>query len=218
MTTELAADAVDAQPATQAPRVFDTYAVTYAFGILFLVPGAFAISRLPFREYTAAYVSLVTVPFVLAILATFLTDSADPMRTKLLRSAVLVPLVLLSGVTVLFTSSFIVLPISQVLTPAGFDIAGPIAIASLIALALPLLPATWRRLRTRMTVRSAAQTAAILFALTVVAIVVVLTLRDDRTLATMQRKDVVIYIVGALVWYLPSFGIAAGAWRRVDVV
>jgi hypothetical protein len=34
----------------------------------------------------------------------------------------------------------------------------------------------------------------------------------------MARKDVVIYIIGGLTWYLPSFAIAAGVWRRIGVV
>ncbi len=130
----------------------------------------------------------------------------------------LTPIIILTGVTVLFTSSFIVLPISQVLTPSGFDIAGPIAMASLIVLALPLLPALIRRFSLPLGWRSVLQILALLFAIAVVVGVVVLTLRPDRTLATMQRKDVMIYIVGALVWYLPSFGLAAGVWRRVGLV
>lgn len=200
------------------PRVLDTYAILYALGLAFLVPGALSIANLPFRDYTFAYVSLVTVPYLLGVLATLFTDSRDPLKTLLIRSAVLVPAILLTGVTVLFTSSLIVLPISQVLTPERFDIAGPVAMAALIALALPLIPALVRRLRRPLDWRSVVQIAALLFAIAVVAGVVVLTLRPDRTLATMQRKDVMIYIVGALVWYLPSFGIAGGAWRRLGLV
>ena len=201
-----------------APRVFDTYGVLYALSLVFLVPGALAISNLPFRDYTFAYVSLVTMPFLLGLLATLLTDSRDPWKTQLLRAAVLVPIVLMTGVTVLFTSSFIVLPISQVLTPTNFDIAGPIAMVALIALALPLLPALLHSLRLPLGWRSVVHVLALLFAIAVVVGVVVLSLRPDRTLATMERKDVMIYIVGALVWYLPSFGIAAGVWRRVGLV
>ena len=89
-----------------------------------------------------------------------------------------------------------------------------IAPALLVLLALPLVPALVRRLRLPLGWRSVVQLLALLFGIAVVVGVVVLTLRPDRTLATMERKDVMIYIVGALVWYLPSFGIAAGVWRR----
>jgi hypothetical protein len=200
------------------PRVLDTYAVLYALSLVFLVPGAMSIANLPFRDYTFAYVSLVTVPFVLGLLTTLLTDSRDPMKAQLIRAAVLIPIILLTGVTVLFTSSFIVLPISQVLTPSEFDFAGPIAMGVLIVLALPLIPALIRRFRLPLGGRSVVQVLALLFAIAIVVGVVVLTIRPDRTLATMQRKDVMIYIIGALVWYLPSFGVAAGVWRRVGLV
>lgn len=205
-------------PAAEAPRVLDTYALLYALSLVFLVPGAISIGRLAFRDYTFAYVSLVTIPFLLGLLAVLFTDSRDPLKTLLLRSAILVPLILLSGVTVLFTSGFIVLPISQVLTPAGFDIAGPIALVSLLVLAIPLVPAIVRRLRLPLGWRSIVHIAALVFAIAVVIGVALLTVREDRTLATLQRKDVMIYIVGALVWYLPSFGIAAGVWRRVGLI
>jgi hypothetical protein len=200
------------------PRVLDTYALLYSLSIVFLVPGAISIGNLPFRDYTFTYVSLVTVPFLVGLLATLFTDSREPLKTLLIRAAILVPIIVLTGVTVLFTSSFIVLPISQILTPSGFDIAGPIALVMLVALALPLVPALVRRLRLPLGWRSVIHIAALLFAIAVVIGVVVLTLRPDRTLATMQRKDVMIYIIGALVWYLPSFGLAAGIWRRVGLV
>jgi len=215
-TEPVSAVAVEAD---DAPRILDTYSVLYALSLVFLVPGALSIASLPFRDYTFAYVSLVTMPFLLGLVATLLTDSRDPWKTQLIRVAVLVPIVLMTGVTVLFTSSFIILPISQVLVPGNFNIAGPIAMVGLIVLALPLIPTLLRSLRLPLGWRSVIHVLALLFAIAVVVAVVVLTLRPDRTLATfLGRKDVMIYIVGALVWYLPSFGIAAGVWRRVGLV
>ena len=200
------------------PSVLDTYALLYALTLVFLVPGVASIYRLPFRDYTFAYVTLVALPGLLGLLAVLLTDSREPVKTLLVRIAVLVPIIVLSGVTVLFTSSFVVIPISQVLTPGSFDIAGPIAVALLILLAVPLVPALVRRIRLPLGWRSVVHVFALLFALAVVIGVVVLSLRTDRTLATMERKDITIYIVGALVWYLPSFGLAAGIWRRLGLV
>ena len=207
-----------AEEHAEPPRVLDTYAVLYALSLVFLVPGAMSIANLPFRDYTFAYVSLVTVPFLLGLLSTLFTDSRDPLKTLVIRAVVLVPIILLTGVTVLFTSSFIVLPISQILTPKSFDIAGPVALVALIVLALPLVPALIRRFKLPLGWRSVVHIIALLFAIAVVIGAVALTLRPDRTLATMQRKDVMIYIIGALVWYLPSFGVAAGVWRRVGLV
>lgn len=200
------------------PRVLDTYALLYALTLVFLVPGAASIVRLPFRDYTSLYVTLVTAPGLLGLVAVFLTDSRDSFKTVLARIAILGPLIALTGVTVLFTSSFIVLPMGQVLTPAGFDVAGSLATVVLVVLALPLIPTLVRSLRLALGWRSVVHIVALLFAIAVVAAVVVLTIRPDRTLATFERKDATIYIVGALVWYLPSFGISAGVWRGLGLI
>jgi hypothetical protein len=219
METDVAPNSFVVEPADEAaPMVFDTYAVLYALTLVFLVPGAASIAQLPFRDYTFAYVSLVTVPFVLGLLATLLTDSRDPMRTQLIRAAVLTPLILVTGVTVLFTSAFIVVPISQVLRPSQFGFTTGVAAALLVLLAAPMLPAVLRRLRLPLGWRSLLQLVALVLAIAVVAGVVMLSLRSDRTLATMARKDVMIYIVGALVWYLPAFGVSAGVWRRIGLM
>jgi hypothetical protein len=37
-------------------------------------------------------------------------------------------------------------------------------------------------------------------------------------LGDVARKDIVIYIIGGLVWYGPAFGISAGVWRRTGLV
>ena len=203
---------------TDAPRVLDTYALVYASILLFLAPGALAITRLPFRTYSFAYVSLVTVSFLLGLAFVFFTDSADSTRTKLLRSAILTPIIVLTGVTVLFTSSLLVLPMSFFVRPEFHtDTIWP-SIALLVALALPLLPALWRRLRAPFSGVRIAQAIIIVLAVAMVAFVVYLSIIPERTIATMVRKDVMIYIVGGLVWYLPSFGISAGVWRRVGLV
>ena len=59
---------------------------------------------MPFRTYTFEYVSVFAGPFVLGLLATFITDSTDPWRRVALRSAILLPLVIMTGVTVLFAA------------------------------------------------------------------------------------------------------------------
>ena len=203
---------------TDAPRVLDTYALVYASILLFLAPGALAITRLPFRTYSFAYVSLVTIPFLLGLAFVFFTDSADSTRTKLLRTAILTPIIVLTGVTVLFTSSLLVLPMSFFVRPEFHtDTIWP-SITLLVALASPLLLALWRRLRAPFSCVRIVQAIIIVLAVAMVAFVVYLSIIPERTIATMVRKDVMIYIVGGLVWYLPSFGISAAVWRRVGLV
>ncbi len=197
------------------PRVLDTYALVYAFILAFLLPGAISIARLPFRTYTFAYVAPVTLAFVFGLAATFLTDSTDRFKTVLVRFAVLTPIVLLTGTAVLFTAALGVVPISDYIKPQYFDTTKWIAAVLLCALASPLVVALVRRLRRPFDLQRIVQLLAIVFAIAVVGVVVYLSLVPGRELATMMRKDVMIYIIGGLVWYLPSFGLAAGVWRAV---
>lgn len=210
-------DAIEQHP----PRISDTYAVSYAFMLLFLVPGVLSIARLPFRTYTFAYVSLVTVPFVLGLALTFLTDSRDPLSTVLRRIAVLTPLIVVSGITVMFLCTFLLVPINTFLGPEYRAVTTPIAGAILIALVVPLVVAIWRRLRVPLNVRTVFQVLAMLAALLLAAVVVYISVFEVGRLgeiAKVARKDLVIYVIGGLVWYLPSFGISAGVWRRLGLV
>ena len=200
------------------PRFFDTYSLVYAFILVFLAPGVAQLAKLPFRTYTFQYVALVTIPFVLGLLATILTDSTDPLPRKLLRSAIMIPLITVTGVAVLFTGSLSVLMVSPLLGDHDFAATTPVAIAGFALLALPLVFATVTRLRTRLTWRSGVQLLALIAALALVGYVLYLMMSGAGVLKATARKDLVIYITGALTWYLPSFGIAAGAWRRVALV
>lgn len=200
------------------PRISDTYALVYAATLLFLVPGAIAVGQLPFRTYTFAYVSLVTVPFLLALVFTFLTDSCDSAKTVALRIAILSPLIILSGVAVMFTSSMLLVPINQFLGPEYREITTPIAAALLLGLASPLVMALVRRARTRMNWRAFVQGLVLVAALALVGWVVYLSVWQVGALGDIARKDITIYIIGGLVWYGPAFGISAGVWRRTGLV
>lgn len=200
------------------PLVRDTYALVYAFILLFLVPGSILVGQLPFRVYTFAYVSLITMPFVLSLLVTFLTDSRDSARAVALRIAVYVPVILLTGSAVLFTSSLFLLPINQFLGPEYRAITTPLAAVLLCALASPLVVGIVKRARERLTARSVFQALAMALALILVGLVVYVSVWRVGMLGDIARKDIVIYIIGGLVWYGPAFGIAAGFWRRTGLV
>ncbi len=203
---------------TAGPRFFDTYALVYAFILTFLVPGLAWMSTMPFRTYTFQYVTAFAGPFVLGLLATFCTDSTDSWRRVALRSAILLPLVIVTGVTVLFAGSLTVLPVSEFLRPGSTPATTPIAFAVLVILASPLLFALVKRLRTRPSWRSLMQIIAIVIALGVAGFVGYLMLGTPGELRGFARKDLTIYLTGAVMWYLPSFGIAAGGWRAIGLV
>lgn len=200
------------------PRFFDTYALVYAFIMLFLIPGLALMSRMPFRDYTFQYVTVFALPFVLGMAAAFLTDSEDSRRITLIRTAVLIPLVTATGVTVLFTGALTVVPISPYLQPQNFGTTTPFVAALLLLLASPLIVALFWRVTTRPDWRSAVQVVALVVALSVVAWVGYQMLSPGGDLRGFARKDITIYVTGAVMWYLPSFGIAAGGWRKMGMI
>lgn len=217
---ERAAATPVSEPAIE-PPVFDTYAMVYALSLLFLVPGSIAIGSLPFRTYTPSYVSLVTVPFVLGVVLTFLTDSRDSWKAVLRRILVLTPLILVSGVMVMFVTVMLMVPFNAVLGQAARTHTPPFAGAALLLVASPLLFGLYRRVRRPAGLRSAVQALVMLLAAITVGIVFYMSVFHVGELwdvAHLVRKDIIIYIVGGLVWYLPSFGISAGIWRRIGLV
>lgn len=199
------------------PKILDTYALFYAFTLAFLAPGSVALLNLPFRNYSFLYVSLVTVPFLLGMGMVVLTDSADPLRRKLLRWAVLAPVVVLTGVGVLFTSAIFVVPVSRWIVPENFGWLAWVAMGLLAVLVFPLPMAFIRRLRGPYTARTVIQLFALLLAMVLVGLALYGTTQGVLT-REVVRKDVVIYIIGGMTWYLPAFGIAAGVWRRTGLV
>jgi hypothetical protein len=212
----LPAESVPAEPDT--PPVFDTYSLVYAFSWAFLIPGLALLNTQPFRTYDFAYVTYVTLPFLLGVVATFLTDSRDGGRTLWIRIGILTPLSLVCGIGVLWTLALSVVPISPYLLPENYAFTTPLTVALLLAIASPLVWSIWRRLTSKTTPQSVLQIAVMLVALVTVAWLGHLMFQPHDAVRTFARKDITIYVTGSLMWYLPSFGIAAGVWRRLGVV
>lgn len=208
----------------EAPKLIDTYAAAYAFILLFLIPGVALMSRLPFGDdrattYTFAYVSYVTVPFLLGLIVTFMIDGQEDegLKKRLIRTAVLTPLVVVSGVTVMFTASLAMVPISALLGIAGQGLA-VVFWPGLVAVAAPLAVSLVRRLRAPKKAADIVQIVAIAVAFVLVAGGIVLSFIPDVNIYELARKDVIIYLAGALTWYLPAFGVSAGIWRGMGLV
>lgn len=201
------------------PRVMDTYALVYAFSLLLLVPGLLALQTLTYRVYSFAYVSLVVAPFFLGMAATFLTDSRDGIKRFAVRTLVLAPLIGITGVGLMFGLSIVVfVPLNPYFDQSNFEILGLFAALALAVVAGPLVPALVRRVRGERSWSSVVQGIALAGALALVAYTLVLTFDTSDAMTQVVRKDSLIYFIGALTWYLPAFGFAAGVWRRTGLV
>jgi hypothetical protein len=134
------------------------------------------------------------------------------------RTLILTPASLVCGVGVLWTLALTVIPISPYLLPQNYAFTTPITVALLFAIASPLLWAIWRRMTRKLSVTSAVQIAVMVVAVATVGWLGYLMFQPDNAVRTFARKDIMIYVTGALMWYLPSLGIAAAALRRLGVV
>lgn len=217
------------------PGVLETYSVSYSLILLFLLPGVTLMSRLPFGDarsttYSFEYVSLVTVPFVLGTALAFMLSSPEGWRRGLLRVAVLTPLVVVTGVTLMFGTSMVMIPASKLLGIreqglafawwAGLAlVSAPLAITLVRRMAASFGPSR-RATAGGIAARAGAflEAGSIALALCLVVGLTLFSFLVETNIYDIWRKDVVIYVVGALTWYAPSFGLAAGFWRRTGLV
>ena len=208
----------DATAEPNTPPIMDTYSLVYAFSWAFLIPGLALLNTQPFRTYDLAYVTYVTLPFLLGMVATFLTDSNDRGLPLGLRIGVLTPLSLVTGIGVLWTLALTTMPISPYLEPQNYAYTTPIFAGLLVAIAGPLAWSVWRRATRRITWQSVLQLLVLLVAIGSVIWVGYMMFQPGNALRSFARKDITIYVTGSLMWYLPSFGIAAGVWRKLGLV
>jgi len=209
---------VDTTPEPDTPPIMDTYSLVYAFSWAFLIPGLALLNTQPFRTYDLAYVTYVTLPFLLGMVATFLTDSNDRGLPLMLRIGILTPLSLVTGIGVLWTLALTTMPISPYLEPQNYAYTTPIFAGLLVAIAGPLAWSVWRRATRRITWQSVLQLLVLLVAIGSVIWVGYMMFQPGNALRSFARKDITIYVTGSLMWYLPSFGIAAGVWRKLGLV
>lgn len=212
------AQAVIEEPAT--PPILDTYSLIYGFTWLFLIPGLALLNTQPFRTYDFQYVTYVTLPFLLGMLATFLTDSTDRGKTLWLRILIITPLSIVTGVGILWTLALTTMPVSPYLEPSNYAFTTPFAVGLLLAIGAPLLWSIWRRVtgKVEWSWRSALQIAAMVVAVLTVIWVGYMMFQPNNALRSFARKDITIYVTGSLMWYLPSFGLGAGIWRKLGLV
>jgi hypothetical protein len=193
----------------EAPGLLDTYALLYAFTLLWLVPALVLLAALPMYSYSNAYAALVALPPVAGMISLLLTDRERPgWRALLGRTVLLVALATTGSVAFIFVGMMLI-PVVAGLIASHIDLFGAMSVVSLVIVSAPLLPVLVRMVRGREWLR----VAVLLLALVGVGVVLYLTVTPAKTLVTALRKDQVSFLVGGLTWYLPAYG-AAGAICR----
>jgi len=215
--TETAAATTTAIERTE-PRVFDTYALVYAYALILLLPGLLLASTAGYKSYSPTFLLGVMGPFALGVIAVFMTDAVDPFKTRLIRAAVLMPIVSMTGVAIMFGTSIALVPLSPWIRVENFESLTVVAAVVLAVVLLPLPTALFNRLRGPRSARTMVQSFVLVLGLALTAGVAVIMVRHVGLLGEYLRKDMQIYLVGAVGWYLPSFGLAAGLWRKLGIV
>lgn len=201
-------------------RLLDTYGLTYAFTALLLVPGLVAADRFGVEKYSAPYLAALSIPFVLGPAVVFLLDSRDGLRTVAIRSAVLSPIVALTGVLIVFLAMIvIVLPLSWFVIPRFPNALAGYFIGSLALLAVPMVVSLVGRAREGMDASNVLQSIVLLAGIALVISLIAMTVHGaSDALKAFLREDILKQYIATFSWYLPSLALAAGLWRRVGLV
>lgn len=197
--------------------VLDSYSHTYAFT---LVP--FALALVAMRAYPAygydhpGYVLLLTAPPVLGLFAALLAErSGRSLRSTLGRTVLLASLSVLGSATLFTLLSLLLVPLSRFFTPQNFGALTVGALGVLGVVSLPLAVTLVRELARR-TPGVWLRAAVLVLALAGIVGVVLVTVGSHAMVDTL-RKDQVVQLMAGLVWYLPTYGLAAALWRSTGL-
>jgi hypothetical protein len=195
------------------PAFWDTYALLYAFALLWLGAALLVLGTLPMYSYSDAYAALVALPPAAGMISLLLTDRVRPgWRVLLGRAALLIAFATTGSIALIFLVVMLI-PIVAGLIPSHLDLFGAFSVVSLVAVSAPLVPVFVRMVRGREWLRA----GVLLLALAGVGVVLYLTLAPGKVLVTALRKDQVSFLVGGLTWYLPAYGAAGAICRTVGL-
>jgi len=201
--------------AVPSARFFDTYGVSYAFGLLFLLPAIILIGSQPLYSFNAFYTAMLTIPPIAASLLLLATEPTAEGRSHLLRRGLLLVVLATTGsILALIVGTPVVIFLflnkvghSQTLT----------AIVSASGLAFVSAPMVWSLISH---IRAGAwiRAIALVLGIAAMAIVILLTLSSSGFLVDSMRRDQGEIMMGLLEWCLPAFAVTTALLRRDGVV
>jgi asparagine N-glycosylation enzyme membrane subunit Stt3 len=196
-----------------APRLLDTYALAYAFVLVWTVPSLLLLGTQRYHVYTFSYIGLLIGPVIAGALSLLLTDrDRGGLASLALRSVLLIAFATVGSIVLIF-GGMMTLPLftGPIATQMGL-----LAIGAVAGLVVPALPLVWVLLR-QVAAGAWLRAAVLLTALVVVAVVTYLVAAPTQLLVESLRKDQVVFLVGSVGWYVPAFAAAAAVVRRVGL-
>lgn len=199
-----------------APRFFETYGLSYALGLLFLLPAIVLIGSQPLYSFTLFYTLMLTIPPVAASVLVLVLGATPSEQTGSLvgRAALLTVLATIGSILALIFGTPVV--IFLFLNGVGHSqaLTGLISAAGLALVSSPMVYALVR------SVRSGSWSRAFVLALGIFAMVIViaLTTAQGGFLVESMRRDQGEIMMGLLEWCLPAFAVTTAFVRSHRLV
>ncbi len=214
-TTATMSAPIETPVAVPSARFFDTYGVSYALGLLFLLPAIVLIGSQPLYSFNAFYTTMLTIPPIAASVLLLVTEPKGAGRNRLLsRSLILIVLATVGSILALIVGTPVV--IFLFLNKVGHSQALT-GLVSASGLAFVSAPMVWSLISH---VRSGSWARVLVLALGIatMAVVILLTLSQSGFLVQSMRQDQGEIMMGLLEWCLPAFAVTTAFLRRDGVV
>jgi len=194
---------------------FDYYGVSYAFGLLFLMPAILLLGSQPLYAFNAFYVAMLTIPPIAATVCLLATEPAAADRGKLLsRSALLVVLAVIGSLMALVLGT----PVVVIMFVNGVGHSRAItALISASGLVFVGSPMVWS-LVTHARAGAWLRAGVLLLGIALMLVVTMLTLSNSGFLVDSMRRDQAQIMMGLLEWCLPAFAVTTAFVRRSGLV
>jgi FlaA1/EpsC-like NDP-sugar epimerase len=195
------------------PRWLDTYALAYAFGIVWLAIAMVALGIRPLFEFDAGYDALLVMPPLATALCVLIADRHGTVRSLPWRALALATV---SGVvsvlsTVLLTP-FLVLMFRQ---GVGYNLgaSGAIAASALVVVASPMIVCLVTSVRRKLFGRA----LVLLVGLAVAGVALAMALAPGGPIAALMRLDQAEITMITSSWWLPVYAATAAFARRLGL-
>lgn len=197
----------------ETPRMLDTYALVYAFTLMWTVAALLALSQLRLYSYTPLYTTLMMLPPGLGVTSLLLTEKRESSLRSLLGRATLLTVLAAAGSVAFIFGGMLALPVVIDWVVSHLNGAAPFAIGLLAVMTAPLVVTLVREVRAGSWLRA----AVLLVAIGIVAVALYTSATPSRLIVDALRKDQMSFFMGALNWYLPAYALAGAILRKVGL-
>jgi hypothetical protein len=201
--------------AAAASGFLDIYGISYALGLLFLVPAVLLLGTQPLYAFNGFYVAMLTIPPIAATVCLLATEPVVQERRNLAsRSALIVVLAVIGSLMALVVGTPVV--VIMFVNGVGHSraITGLISAAGLVVVSSPMVWSLVSHLRAGAWVRA----GALLMGIALMIVVTMLTLSNSGFLVDSMRRDQGEIMMGLLEWCLPAFAVTTAFIRRSGLV